>query len=211
MAVALAQPEVAEHTDRRVLRSRQMLVDAFARLLRRKDFDDISIQEITNEADLTRATFYLHFADKGALLQAMTAARFGELLQKRGISHVTTAADLKELALVVCEYLGKVLDCQSSSAMPLERAVIPIIERVLLEGLKERRLIPDGDTGTYATATSWAIYGAASRWAQTPKRRKAEEMAGTIVGLLRPVVQNLASMPPRPAAVTVNSSVPEQT
>ena len=57
-----------------------------ARLLDRKEFDDISVQEIADEATLNRATFYLHYADKNALLQAMTAARFRDLIARRGLS-----------------------------------------------------------------------------------------------------------------------------
>jgi AcrR family transcriptional regulator len=190
MAVAFAQPEVAEQTDRRVLRSRQMLVDAFAKLLRRKDFDDISIQEITNEADLTRATFYLHFADKAALLQAMAATRFGEMLNKRGISRIGSTADLKAFVEGVCEYLAKVLDCQSSSDMPLERAVIPVMEGVFRAGAKEPEIASGFDPDTYGTAMAWAIYGAANRWARTPNRISAEKMAKEIAALLKPIMQS---------------------
>jgi AcrR family transcriptional regulator len=190
MAVAFAQPEVAEQTDRRVLRSRQMLVDALAKLLRRKDFDDISIQEIANEADLTRATFYLHFADKAALLQAMAAARFGEMLNKRGISRIGSTADLKALAEGVCEYVAKVLECQSSSEMPLERAVIPVMEGVFRAGAREREFASGLDPDTYGTAMAWAVYGAANRWARTPNRISAAQMAKEIAALLKPIMQS---------------------
>jgi AcrR family transcriptional regulator len=189
MAIRSARVEDVENIDRRVLRSRQMLVDALARLLRRRDFSDISIQEITDEADLTRATFYLHFADKSALLQAMTAVRFGELIKKRGISRMASAADLKDFAQVVCEYLAKVLECQSSSNMPLERAVIPAIEGVLHKAARGINFAPGVDADGYATAIAWAIYGLASRWAQTPKRKAADEMAEAIEVLLRPIIE----------------------
>jgi AcrR family transcriptional regulator len=67
----LLQPET-ETTDPRILRSRRMLMDALARLLMKKEFEDVSVQEIADEATLNRATFYLHYPDKNALLQAMT-------------------------------------------------------------------------------------------------------------------------------------------
>jgi AcrR family transcriptional regulator len=62
---------IAENTDPRVLRSRQMLMESLLRLLARKEFADISVQEIADEATLNRATFYLHYPDRNALLQAM--------------------------------------------------------------------------------------------------------------------------------------------
>ncbi|WP_313899657.1 TetR/AcrR family transcriptional regulator [Tunturiibacter gelidoferens] len=63
-----------------------MLMESLARLLNKKQFEDISIQEIAGEASLNRATFYLHYADKNALLQAMTAERFKDLIARRGLS-----------------------------------------------------------------------------------------------------------------------------
>ena len=51
----LLQPET-ETTDPRILRSRRMLMDALARLLMKKDFEDVSVQEIADEATLNRAT-----------------------------------------------------------------------------------------------------------------------------------------------------------
>ncbi|HVR22114.1 MAG TPA: TetR/AcrR family transcriptional regulator [Candidatus Polarisedimenticolia bacterium] len=59
----LLQPET-ETTDPRILRSRRMLMDSLAKLLIKKAFEDISIHEITDEATLNRATFYLHYPDK---------------------------------------------------------------------------------------------------------------------------------------------------
>ncbi len=185
------QPEIADHTDRRALRSRQALMDALAKLLQKNDFDDISIQEIVDRADLTRATFYLHYADKAALLQAMTTVRFSEMLKKRGITSPECAGGLKAIALGVCEYLGKVLDCQSSSKMPLERSVIPVIEGIFREGAEELQLAPGVDPDTYATTLAWAIYGAASRWAQTPNRKPAEQMAQVIEALVSPLCRPL--------------------
>ena len=46
--------------DPRILRSRRMLMDALAKLLMKKEFEDVSVQEIADEATLNRATFYLH-------------------------------------------------------------------------------------------------------------------------------------------------------
>ncbi|MEL6524477.1 MAG: TetR/AcrR family transcriptional regulator [Chloroflexota bacterium] len=54
--------------DRRIQRTRALLRDALMRLIVRKGYDDITIQDITDEANVARTTFYLHFGDKDELL-----------------------------------------------------------------------------------------------------------------------------------------------
>ncbi len=49
-------------------RTRQQLQTALLALILEKGFDSVSIQEITDRADLARATFYLHARDKDELL-----------------------------------------------------------------------------------------------------------------------------------------------
>jgi len=194
MPVLSAQPGVADHPDRRTLRSRFLLMDALGKLLKEKDFDDILIQEISDEANLTRATFYLHYPDKAALLQAMTTARFGEMLKKRGIASLMCVGGVKAIALGVCEYLAKASSCPSSlSKMPLERSVIPVIEGIFRDGVAELQLPLGVDPDMFATTVAWAIFGAASRWAQTPNHKPAEQMADTIEALIKPFMQSVTS------------------
>ena len=83
MKIEAQDVEKQESLDPRILRSRRMLMDAMASLLKRKDFSEISIQDIAEESTLNRATFYLHYPDKKALLQALTAVRFQELARPR--------------------------------------------------------------------------------------------------------------------------------
>ncbi len=71
---------MTDSTDRRVLRSRRLLADALMDLIVEKGYDDITIQEIADRADLNRATFYLHYAGKEELLLAGLAQRFDELV-----------------------------------------------------------------------------------------------------------------------------------
>lgn len=54
--------------DRRIQRTRNLLRDALMRLIIAKGYDDITIQDITDEANVARTTFYLHFTDKDELL-----------------------------------------------------------------------------------------------------------------------------------------------
>jgi len=54
--------------DRRIQRTRQSLRTALLELVKEKGYDSISIEEITERANVGRATFYLHYKDKEDLL-----------------------------------------------------------------------------------------------------------------------------------------------
>lgn len=54
--------------DRRVQRTRQLLQEAFHGLLHDKPYDAITIQDITERANVGRTTFYLHYDSKEDLL-----------------------------------------------------------------------------------------------------------------------------------------------
>ena len=188
MADATQSGNLAENMDPRVLRSRQMLMEALLRLLTRKEFDDISIQEIADEATLNRATFYLHYPDKNALLQAMTATRFRDLIARRGLSFTDCDGALRAIALGVCDYLAETTGCPSQLAkMPLEGSIIPVVEGMFQEGAENHAMVPGTDPNLLATTAAWAIFGAARRWYQTPERIPAEEMAAKIEAMVKPI------------------------
>jgi AcrR family transcriptional regulator len=188
MAETLQLGNTSEATDPRVLRSRQMLMEALLRLLTRKEFDDISIQEIADEARLNRATFYLHYPDKNALLQGMTAARFRDLIARRGLSFTDCDGALRAIALGVCDYLAETAGCPSQLAkMPLEGSIIPVVEGMFQEGAAKHTMAPGADPNLVATTAAWAIFGAARRWYQTPDRIPAEEMAAKIEAMVKPI------------------------
>jgi AcrR family transcriptional regulator len=56
--------------DRRVARTRHMLRDALFTLIEERGYDTLSIQDITEQANIGRATFYVHYQDKEQLLLA---------------------------------------------------------------------------------------------------------------------------------------------
>jgi AcrR family transcriptional regulator len=81
--------------DRRVQRTRRALRSALLDLLKEKDYDSISVEEITQRANLGRATFYLHYKDKEDLL----VDEFNEIVNERArtISDIPFSAWLPAL------------------------------------------------------------------------------------------------------------------
>lgn len=55
-------------TDKRVQKTKGLLHEALATLIREKAYDSISIKEILDRANVGRSTFYMHFRDKDELL-----------------------------------------------------------------------------------------------------------------------------------------------
>jgi AcrR family transcriptional regulator len=56
--------------DRRVTRTRGLLLEALARLIAERGYERLTIQNILDQAGIGRATFYAHFDSKDALLAA---------------------------------------------------------------------------------------------------------------------------------------------
>jgi AcrR family transcriptional regulator len=54
--------------DRRVLKSREAILEAFVGLIAEKNFEQITINEIADRANVSRGTVYLHYTDKFDLL-----------------------------------------------------------------------------------------------------------------------------------------------
>ena len=57
-----------ENTDRRIRRSQEALIHALLDLIETRHYDQISVQDITQKANVGRSTFYAHYQDKDDLL-----------------------------------------------------------------------------------------------------------------------------------------------
>lgn len=60
---------MATTPDRRVRRTRQALKDALLELMAEKGYEDITVQDLIDRADVGRSTFYTHYTDKEDLLR----------------------------------------------------------------------------------------------------------------------------------------------
>jgi AcrR family transcriptional regulator len=211
--------------DPRIRRTRELLQQALARLLESREFEKLSVQEITDAAGVNRATFYAHYPDKFALLECMVGSRFHALLAERGvIFDGTCSAALRGIVLGVCDYLAQTLclspdclspDCLSPDCLPpdsasdrqpaaiglpqnqmaphMESAVVAVVRTMLLDGLRQHPAASGDSPEILAATASWAIYGAAKEWTQTPNRPSSEEMAAVVVRLVAPILNPAAA------------------
>lgn len=182
-----------ERLDPRIRRTRQLLQGALKRLLEEKEFDRITIQDIAEAATLNRATFYAHYPDKFALLEELIRVSFLELLECRKIRFDGSCATaFHPIILAVCDYLAELQKSLSSKQHQfepfVERTVIDQIRVILMDGYQKHPTPRNIPPEMIAATASWAIYGAAKQWVNTPERIPAEEFVGTAVNLVKPIL-----------------------
>ena len=195
-----------EVRDPRIRRTRQLLQGALSTLMQTKVFEEISVQDITDAATVNRATFYDHYADKFALLDALAAGGFHKLLHERQVDYDGTCpAAASNIIRATCDYLAQMHEgrpnCTHHSATGalVDAAIIAAIHRVLTA---KGATNPDASAlqEIAATAASWAIYGAARTWCFTPNRAPVGEIVPSILALVLPILQNIPVMEPAETA-----------
>ncbi|KTT83653.1 TetR family transcriptional regulator [Mammaliicoccus sciuri] len=89
--------------DRRVRKSKRAIKQAFIQLLTENNLDRITIQQISDLADVNRGTFYLNYEDKYALLDEMENEQIEEIkgyvdIRKMDLSTKTSDRFIEEFA-----------------------------------------------------------------------------------------------------------------
>jgi AcrR family transcriptional regulator len=187
--------ESCQTLDPRIVRTRKLLQQSLEKLLKKKEFDEISVQDIADAATVNRATFYDHYADKFALLECMVGSRFHELLAERKVKFDCTTA-LKAIVLAVCHYLTRMQGSNGQRQLQphMESAIIAVVRRMLLEGLNKYPSKSAIGPEMIAASASWAIYGAVKEWALTANRCAPEETADQVAMLVTPILQQHSAM-----------------
>lgn len=184
-----------EVRDPRIRRTRQLLQGALRSLLQSRSFDEISVQDITDAATVNRATFYDHYTDKYALLEAMVAGGFHLLLHERDVRYSGACpAAAGAIVLAVCDYLtaghaGGACDRHNAFQPLVDAAIVNAIQRVLTTGASACGPDLPPVPALVAAAASWAIYGAAKEWFYTPGHPPAVQIVPQILAIVVPILE----------------------
>ena len=114
MAVIIKKQE-----DARVVKTRVKLFSSFSALLSEKTFEEITVNEICDRADVRRATFYKHFRDKYDFLAVLTESM---------VQQFETEHNLNETAQCGAEYHVKFVRELIHAILDNENAIALIIK-----------------------------------------------------------------------------------
>jgi AcrR family transcriptional regulator len=162
--------------------ARQRIVEAADELFALRGFDDVSVTDIAERAEVGRTTFFRYFGDKSEVVFAKEEAMYDAIARAGGDSRVGTAHDsraaveqLLPIVLDLCEQAAVDPAAYGRRAELLERHV----ELRAREALKNRQLAdrlsailrdrgtPD-DIAVFAAQIALACYETARRRAPTP-------------------------------------------
>ncbi len=193
--------------DPRVKRTRKLLQQSFAELLAERDFQSVTVHDIAERAEVNRATFYAHFEDKYALLSYSVREALQDLLKERlPDMHTFTVANLRLLALTVCEFMGHFYgNChpgtgtRNDEQMLIAAQVQDQVYEVLLEWLTQAQANSTGRGGqsispqSAASVVSWILFGAGIDSMRPDRKRPFEQVVDDMLSVLAPSLQIYAA------------------
>src|SRR3954453_23584588 len=183
---------IEKKIDPRVKRTRQLLEQSFMDLMHEKSFHSITVQDVTERATVNRATFYDHFEDKYALLEACMRDAFNQVLRSKVPADASLSNEnLKQLLLALCELQMKV----HGECSPPRHEFEPLMEKQIKQQISEVLVgwLREAEPGARhnrtspeltARVTSWAIYGASYQWSLDERKQPPEQFADQVMPMI---------------------------
>ena len=181
-----------EKLDKRVIRTRKLLSEAFFELMNERQFQQITVHEITDRAMINRATFYDHFADKYELFDYCIKMMFQEHLEKTiSDTNRLTYNNLNDLTLSLLSFLSQFnRHCSPSERnnhLPFDKQIQSHLREVLVRWIEQcdpNRIPADTSIDLVATVTSSALFGAVTRYIRDSNDMPQREFVDQLLGLM---------------------------
>jgi AcrR family transcriptional regulator len=178
-------PNPDEKLDPRVKRTRGLILQSFESLLSEKNFENISVQDVTDKAQINRATFYAHYQDKYTLLDHSINKLFMQEIEKRTLNVCSYSTDnLRNLILAVCDFLSHLHTNCAQPHQQFESLVETTIKKQIFDLLSYWLRKSKMPTELPATVATWAIYGLASHYSHMKKRPALEKFVDEALPLV---------------------------
>lgn len=181
--------DIQPHTrhERRRLQTRKLLIQTTLQLVLEKGYEAISVQDITDRADLGRGTFYIHFKDKEEVVWMAFQDLFLELEQE---AHGQLDRDMPQVEfyglLNIFRHVDKNRDLyrvmfgRQGSARLTARAQ-DYLTKVFLHDIRQATRPPEPNFNLPEEFEAQLLTGMLARllywWLETPATYSPEQMA----------------------------------
>ncbi len=105
MGKKIHRPHLKTASDARAVRTREALRHALLKLLERKSLEQITIRDISTEADVGYTTFFRHHPSKESLLDDVAAEQIGQLVTLS--LSMADAVDTHAASVAICTYVDE--------------------------------------------------------------------------------------------------------
>lgn len=191
----------SKSSDRRPQKTREAIRQAFLEIVSEKGLMGASVQEVTERANISRGTFYAHYADKYALVDSIVREEFQKAVSTLPLDSGWNRKTLRLLIKTMLEYFKSIYQHHHRS-----REIAPLLEQAvheelnglvfsLLETVKKQEGSSQISLETIAQVVSWTIFGAAIQWSQKPTTLSSETMAQDITVMVMDGVGQLGIHP----------------
>lgn len=178
---------VVNRFERRKQRTRQQLKQAAIELILEKGYDEVSVQDITDRADLGRGTFYVHFTDKEDIVWSTLREGFDGLdndLKERYYGRVPSPRFEYFMWLHMFEYAGEnrnlfLVMLGGKGASWMTERIVEYLVGIVVDNMGAGYCFPEVKTSRqiYAQVVMGGLVRLLQWWLQTPNEYTAQQMA----------------------------------
>lgn len=186
--------------DRRQQKTREAIFEAFSALLSSKGYGRITVQEIIDEANIGRSTFYAHFETKDDLLRELCTDLFGHIFSESldtesthdfslagGNSDAMVTHILYHLRDSRKNIIG-ILNGESGELFLrfFKQYLIELTIQHLLKGIERRNTAVSEEflvnhiSGSFVEMVQW--------WLHNNMKQSPEELAGYFLSVILPII-----------------------
>jgi len=179
--------------DRRVQRTQRLLRSALLELVQQRGWDEVTVQDVCERADVGRSTFYVHYADKEELLISGFEALKNEL-QKQAARIDEPLAFTLALLEHVTEYQGVIRALTGTGALQVvQRKFMDVVIALVEDDLRQ---ISEVDplreaAARYLAGAFWELLRWWGGWGAQRRNTPAVAVDQIFRRLTRPVLREL--------------------
>lgn len=187
--------------DRRRIRTRKLLRDALIELILKKGYDAVTVQDITDRANLGRATFYLHYQQgKEQLLMESLRDMFDDLKTRFGTpSRESLLTGELAQRVIPFQHAHEYRDLYRVTLLSEQgtAAIVKGIRQYLADSMRQRLNVafpgiePMVPTDVLCNYLSGAMIAMISWWLESNSQYSPEEMAEMFRQLSLPTIRTM--------------------